>query len=157
MVLKPLVGESLIVPLLSPPLPGGRGGRGGAESCHGVAGKSCLPQMCSYFHVYQCSGTGSAWRISGACHVCPQSIPAVESLSAEQLSALAEGRLLFILPQPVDLQLNKKVVPGAMNTNSGRLGWVIFRRMGCWPRWLTASSRKPGDETRASVICIARF
>lgn len=29
-------------------------------------------------------------------HVCPQSIP----LSVEQLSALAEGRLLFIFPQP---------------------------------------------------------
>ena len=42
-------------------------------------------------------------------HVCPQGIPAVESLSEAQRLALAEGRLLFISPQPGGSQLNKKV------------------------------------------------
>ena len=42
-------------------------------------------------------------------HVCPQGIPAVESLSEAQRLALAEGRLLFISPQPSGSQLNKKV------------------------------------------------
>lgn len=41
--------------------------------------------------------------------VCPQGIPSVESLSAEQLLALAENRLLLISPQPGGSLLNKKV------------------------------------------------
>lgn len=42
-------------------------------------------------------------------YVCPQGIPSVESLSAEQLLALAENRLLLISPQPGGSVLNKKV------------------------------------------------
>ena len=42
-------------------------------------------------------------------HVCPQGIPAVESLSAEQQLAMAENRLLLISPQPGGSLLNKKV------------------------------------------------
>ena len=41
--------------------------------------------------------------------VCPQGIPSVESLSAEQQGALAENRLLLISPQPGGSVLNKKV------------------------------------------------
>ena len=42
-------------------------------------------------------------------HVCPQGIPAVESLSVEQRLALEEKRLLLISPQPGGSKLNKKV------------------------------------------------
>lgn len=42
-------------------------------------------------------------------HVCPQGIPEVGALSAEQRLALAEKRLLLISPQPSGASLNKKV------------------------------------------------
>ncbi len=42
-------------------------------------------------------------------HVCPQGIPEVKSLPAEQQLALAENRLLLISPQPGGSPLNKKV------------------------------------------------
>lgn len=42
-------------------------------------------------------------------HVCPQGIPAEESLSAEQRLALEERRLLLISPQPGGSKMNKKV------------------------------------------------
>lgn len=70
-------------------------------------------------------------------HVCPQGIPAVELLSAEQLLALAENRLLLISPQPGGSLLNKKVATWAMNMCSGRhgkYGWEILRPMECFPR-----------------------
>lgn len=42
-------------------------------------------------------------------HVCPQGIPRREALSATQIQALEENRLLFISPQETGSRLNKKV------------------------------------------------
>ena len=42
-------------------------------------------------------------------HVCPQGIPQEPELTAEQLQALAERRILFLSPQPSGSKLNKQV------------------------------------------------
>ena len=42
-------------------------------------------------------------------HVCPQGIPQEPELTAEQLQAVAERRILFISPQPSGSRLNKQV------------------------------------------------
>ena len=74
--------------------------------------------------------------------------------------ALAEGRLLFISPQPGGSQLNKKVATWCNEYVLRQAGeiWVgdIFPN-GMLVALADSQQQEAGGEARASVICIARF